>query len=614
MVKELRIRNFKSYENTDIDLSNNIVLLGANNVGKTSLLDALQIAFFKKGKVKSEDIYVKEDEILPKDRKAIIDTLIVPTDENGNRTEDFDENWFRHFGELRSEDIETLDQFVPLRTIITYDEEKAEYSIQRKILIEWPKSEDVVIYEEYKRAIVNEKVLSAIPVFYMDAKRDIALEMKDKNSYWGKLIKDLDIGEEEVNELEESLSRINNKIIDNSEILKHLSENLSYISKTVKTSEESIKIDPVSRKIRDLNRGMDLTLKDENSERFPISDHGMGTRSWATFLTVVAYIKWRIMYMEKKERPFHPIILLEEPEAHLHPQAQRKIFKQIFELIGQKIISTHSPIIGGQTKIENIRHISKNNGTSAVNKIDIKSLDRKQTDKINQEILKSRGDLLFADAMILCEGETEEQALSVFFRNYFNCDAFEVGITIISVNGFGNYEPFINIASNLDINFYIFSDGEKDVKKRITRNLQSSFGENKKLEDFRNVICLPNYNNFEDYLMEENYNEELFKAMQEVKGDDFLEEHIEKKHGSKLQRYPTEKTCKTCKQSIYETEYRDYSGVEGRDRALKDAIENNKIAYSSKIATVILERQDERKYPPLIKQMFEKINEDLNIL
>ena len=38
---------------------------------------------------------------------------------------------------------------------------------------------------------VREKVIQAIPVFYRDGKRDIAAEMNDKSSYWGKLVADI---------------------------------------------------------------------------------------------------------------------------------------------------------------------------------------------------------------------------------------------------------------------------------------------------------------------------------------------------------------------------------------------------------------------------------------
>jgi predicted ATP-dependent endonuclease of OLD family len=54
-----------------------------------------------------------------------------------------------------------------------------------------------------------------------------------------------------------------------------------------------------------------------------------------------------IEVLEKKhiaeEECFFPIVAAEEPEAHLHPNAQRTLYKQLTDIKGQTIISSHSP-------------------------------------------------------------------------------------------------------------------------------------------------------------------------------------------------------------------------------------------------------------------------------
>jgi len=324
VISRIRLRNFRSYKNEDIEIPSNGLLIGSNNAGKTTLLRAFQVAFERGTRVSSEDIYLKKDEKLSIDKKAIIDVLIKPDTE-----EEFDDIWFELFGELRSEDPDSLNQFVALRSIIKFNLLKGEYDIERKALTSWPISEEVEDYKDYSRSRVTDRVLQSIPVFYLDAKRDISSEMKDRYSYWGKLVGDVDLSEENISDFEKTLNQINEDIIENSTVLKHLSKNLNLISKTVKSEQAQISINPVSRKIRDLSRGMDITYRDQEAEGFSISNHGMGTRSWITFLTLVSYIEWKTNKMKEDKTPYHPIILLEEPEAHLHPQAQRKIFNQI---------------------------------------------------------------------------------------------------------------------------------------------------------------------------------------------------------------------------------------------------------------------------------------------
>ena len=613
-VKEIRIRNYRSYKSEDIILSNDCVLIGANNVGKTTLLQAIQVAFLRGIRASEEDIYIEPNEVLPKNRIAIIDVLIVPTEKNEEGTYEFKQEWFDFIGELRSEDTDTLDQFFALRSIISYNPIKGEYDIEKKGLIDWPSSEEVETYSNYKKSRITDKVLQAFPVFYMDAKRDISVEMKDRSSYWGRLVRDVGLDNNDIESIESSLDTLNNQIIDKSPILKHLTTNLSRISRTMNTNESSIKLNPVSRKIRDLNRGIDLTYKDEHSERFPISNHGMGTRSWITFLTVVAYISWKVEQMAKEEVPYHPIMLLEEPEAHLHPQAQRKIFQQISELSGQKIVSTHSPMIVGQVDITNIRHISKVNGESIINSINSADLDEKDLRKIKFEILKSRGDLLFANAILLCEGETEEQALPIFFKEYFSCEAFEAGINIVSVGGSGKYKPFLRIAKDLNIKVYMLSDGEANTIRDVNKLVKKVYGEVEAEEILTGIKFLPDENDFEKYLISAGYADEVSATMTEILGDGFLENYISTKDGKPNGTRQTDEKCEKCNQNIYERSFRDYGNADGRYRALLDCIRENKTAYSSIIADVIISNRETGKIPPMVEELFMEINEDFKIL
>ena len=91
-----------------------------------------------------------------------------------------------------------------------------------------------------------------------------------------------------------------------------------------------------------MNKGLNINFQDRNNESFPLEYHGMGTRSWASLLTFKAYITWFAeSYQTEGTSPYYPILALEEPEAHLHPNAQRHLYSQLLEINGQKIISSH---------------------------------------------------------------------------------------------------------------------------------------------------------------------------------------------------------------------------------------------------------------------------------
>lgn len=70
---------------------------------------------------------------------------------------------------------------------------------------------------------------------------------------------------------------------------------------------------------------------------------------------------------ELENKALHPIVGAEEPEAHLHPNAQRTLFKQLSSSQGQIILSTHSPYLSAMAEIEDIRSFIKKGDGVTVN-------------------------------------------------------------------------------------------------------------------------------------------------------------------------------------------------------------------------------------------------------
>lgn len=184
----------------------------------------------------------------------------------------------------------------------------------------------------------------------------------------------------------------------------------------------------------------------------------MGTRSWASMLAVKAFTGLMAELHEDEAEPYHPIIAAEEPEAHLHPNAQRSLFAQLFDATGQAIVSTHSPYLAAMCSLPNLRSLSARGGhTQCYSLID--GLAEEELKSLHRQVIRDKGEILFAKALILFEGQTEDQVVPAMFERWFGATAFTKGVNLAAVNG-RNYTPYLKLALSLGVPTVIVSDND----------------------------------------------------------------------------------------------------------------------------------------------------------
>jgi putative ATP-dependent endonuclease of OLD family len=103
---------------------------------------------------------------------------------------------------------------------------------------------------------------------------------------------------------------------------------------------------------------------DDNAPWLPLDRHGQGVKSLSVIYLFSAFVERLLkeVYSEHSE----PIVALEEPEVHLHPQAVRALWSQIDALPGQKIIATHSPYFVQYVPIRDVRLLRRASGGTQV--------------------------------------------------------------------------------------------------------------------------------------------------------------------------------------------------------------------------------------------------------
>lgn len=571
-VEQVRIRNFRSLRDVTVRLAPNVtVLVGANNSGKTTFLRALGLAFNNDRQLLSQDdLFIDKDgEPLPQnERIIIIDVKIIPA----THGESFDD-WISELGVDIKPDKNGRDMFA-FRTKIDFTEEQTLSQINRYVIVDW----DSGNADESDAGKLTAK-LSGVPFHFIDAQRDLQEDLTRRTSHFGRLTAKVQYDADQRKALETALATINDDAVAKSTVLSHLRTSLEELNQTVQERGSGVQITPFPKKVRDLHKGMKVHFQDGESDAFGLEYHGMGTRSWSALLTFKAKISWEAKEQDENNVPFHPLLGLEEPEAHLHPNAQRQVYQQLASINGQKIISTHSPYVAAQAELEELVFFQKTTDETTIRKIeDLEQMRDHERVSTSRFVLHLRGEILFSRLVVLSEGETEERFLTILGNKHFDNLLSSYGINILGCGG-SNYKYYIRILQAANIPFFVFSDYDNlETKTTVNKQLrQVGLNPDTCSELIDLDACL------EDYLLKNDYENELRAAATKFIQDWFSREGMQNDKMEQISTY------------------------EGLGKFLKE--------YKAKIAPLYAETigslSDSRSLPQKIRELFDAINKKL---
>lgn len=580
LVDKVRVYGFRSLRDVTVSLDRFTLLTGMNNAGKTSFLRALNLALgADRRMVDADDFYAgTQDGNTETAQTIVIDVRIIPVDGEGKRIANFSDEWNgTELGPIVG--FEGTTAFVGLRTRVVFDEAKNEYALKRYSLKIWRESANWHDADDAVESVLAGRI-DHLAAFYMNAQRDLVADLRNRASYFGKMLSHVTFGDSEA-AWEAQLAKLNDEIVAASPELGHLSGELKNLKRPMGDDGCEVTLTPLTRKLKDLLKGVNVEVQDRGGEPFTLDHHGMGTRSWAALMAYRAYVSWIMKQtMESEGLPFHPVLALEEPEAHLHPNAQRQLCAQMAEMPGQLIVSTHSPYIAALADLGSLRHFTKAGAKTSVRQIDLSALDDEEVRRIRRDVLNTRGELLFARAIVLFEGETEEQALPIFAKEYFGQMPFALGVAMVGVGSCNNYKAFLRLAEGMGIPWLIFSDAEAEVKPKVEKQVEGLTG--------GKVVFLPDGQGLETYLIQAGYKDLVCEAYVVLKT-------------------PPDADVR-CKQDIIR-KARQMSPEE-----LAKWLHKSNTKAASKLAEQIVGLEDEtRRIPPKVRELFDEISDVLNI-
>ncbi len=513
-IDSIRIAGFRGIKDLEVSLSRITVLIGLNNSGKTSFIKAIQLAMGDYSRYLSEeDFYIGPDE--NRVSEIVVDIRVVQAASDGNRSPNFDVVWQTEFGDkIQSE--ANGNQFLAIRSRTKLNVTKGGFDTIRTTLESWP------IFSTWNTAKIKETKLNlrfnSLPFISMEAQRDIHQDIRDKSSFIGKILASIEYNKSDVLLLEARIKEVNDEAVDKSQELKSLKAHLENLNQSFGGSGGA-EVTPFPKKIRDLSKNFSVHFGDTNDNSFSMEYHGMGTRSWASMLTIKSFIEMLAQRYAAESEPLFPVLAVEEPEAHLHPNAQKTLYHQLSAIKGQVIISTHSPYLAAMADLYEIRSLVKTKSGVTAYKI---SHSMRDEDKkvIAREVLAKRGELLFAKCILLCEGITEEQVLPAMLELYLETSPWNIGVSCVSVGG-KNYGPYVRMASNFGIPTCILSDNDKQTKieveaqmRRLSKDTNISLG-----TDLYGIYYLDSGNDFEAELIAHGLRDEVIDALVLYKTD-----------------------------------------------------------------------------------------------
>lgn len=605
LIDSVRVAGFRGIKNLEISLPRVAVLIGQNNSGKTTFLKALQLALGDYSRALSEeDFYIGADGFPA--AEIMVDVRIVPVDTDGKRVLKFDSSWQAELGDIIMPEA-TGHQFVALRTRSMRNLLKGNFDTKRATLDKWPAGGSWTTEKVTQKNLV--KRLESLPFFAIEAQRDIHQELRERTSFVGRVLSGIKYNEADVTALEDLIKGVNDEAVSKSKELKSLKHHLQQLNKSF-DGDGSAEITPLPKKIRDLSKHVSVQFGENSANSFSMEYHGMGTRSWASLLTVKAFSELLGEQHALETKPFFPILSAEEPEAHLHPNAQRSLYRQLADSKGQVIVSTHSPYLAAIAKSEDLRGLRRD-GTS-VKVLKLSAISPEDQRRLHREVIHTRGEILFSKAIVLCEGETEEQALPLLFEKYFGNEAFTLGINFSGVGGSGKrYLPFLTFARDFDVPIFVFSDGETNIVKALKETYDAVFG----VTDMATCpqITILDNTDFEGYLVSNGFLPILEKAITDLDGIDYITNWMKKRQGTLLKKDKSGAApCPTCKQTNGTEIYRDYTTPDGKEKAILEILDSSKPKYAPAVAAKLCEL-DKASFPPKLIEFFEKIKSSLSI-
>jgi putative ATP-dependent endonuclease of OLD family len=518
-VTRLKIENFRGISKAELHFSGHTLLIGGNNVGKSTVCEALDLVLgpdrlyrnppveefdFRNGNYLSE----KEDgvEPVPIRIEVVLTDLTEEIQRQCAANLEFwhkKENRLLGQGEITETDKPFVDFCLRLVTIARYEPEDDQF-VARTIYghgVDDPEVEPKPIPSRVKRSIgflylralrTGSRALS----LERGSLLDTILRLKDlRTGMWERIrtrIAGLDPPiDDDATELKPILDEIESRLSE-------------YVSTAPDERATRLFVSQLTREHLRKTISFFLSMCPGESP-VPFQDVGTGTLS-VLVLALLSFIA-----EIKKD---NVIFAMEEPEIALPPYTQRRITNYLLTETAQCFVTSHSPYVIERFSPDGIVRLTRDNaGILTATPVNLPASMKAKT--YRAQLRRAIAEAMLGHGAIVGEGPTELFALGAAARKMeeANSALFPLdlaGITIINTEGDGNLDSMGAFFNALGIPAFALYDRKKNRTDEETAKIEASFTMAKEIA----------YTGFETLLAEETPTDRQWEFLEGIRSED----------------------------------------------------------------------------------------------
>ena len=395
-ISKLELINFRGYRNVSVEFDENFnVIIGKNDIGKSTILEALEI-FFNNETIKIDigdhNVYAVDEEFMsievcfyPEDKEYTIDT--VPTDLKKEFLLNADNNlavkkvWDCSKDKLTATSLKTY-LVCNYPTVFETPLISMKIADLKKLLTDYKDHLDVNEVKKNKSSSIRQAIYEVENTNDLEI-INLPIDKEDGKKIWESLKLDLPLffifqsdraNKDSDKEVQDPLKAITKTAIS------QLQAELDAVKEQIRIKAEELglktleKLKEMSPEIADV-LSPEMTHKPWESlfsfsfncdDGIPINKRGSGVRR----LILLNYFRAEAERKNAEDR--NVIYAIEEPETSQHPTWQIELFNALVELSDnentQVLITTHSPSLAGLVNTDKLRFINRIEGLPVVQK------------------------------------------------------------------------------------------------------------------------------------------------------------------------------------------------------------------------------------------------------